>query len=108
VDECGTHTSPVPIYGFAPKGERLRLSVPHKRGKNTAFLSSMTLSGMGPSLAVEGATTTAVFEAYVDRVLAPSLGTGQMVVMNKLGATGRRGLGNSSRIGPRGGVSAGP
>jgi transposase len=86
VDECGTHTSLGPIYGYAPKGERLRLSVPRRRGKNTTLLSSMTLSGMGPSLAVEGATTAVVFEAYVERVLAPSLRPGQVVVMDNLGA----------------------
>jgi transposase len=86
VDECGTHTSLAPLYGHAPKGERLRLSVPRKRGKNTTLLSSMTVGGMGPSLAVEGATTAVVFEAYVERVLAPSLRKSQMVVMDNLGA----------------------
>ena len=86
VDECGTHTSLAPLYGYAPRGERLRLSVPRKRGKNTTVLSSMTLLGMGPSLAVEGATTASVFEAYVEQVLAPSLRKGQMVVMDNLGA----------------------
>ena len=25
VDECGTHTSLSPIYGYAPRGERLHL-----------------------------------------------------------------------------------
>ena len=50
VDECGTHTSLAPIYGYAPKGERLRLSVPRRRGKNTTLLSSMTVGGMGPNL----------------------------------------------------------
>ncbi len=86
VDECGTHTSLAPLYGYAPRGERLRLSVPRKRGKNTTVLSSMTLLGMGPSLAVEGATTASVLEAYVEQVLAPSLRKGQMVVMDNLGA----------------------
>ena len=86
VDECGTHTSLAPIYGYAPRGERLRLSVPRKRGKNTTLLSSMTLSGMGPSLAVEGSTTARVFETYVEKVLAPSLEGGQIVVMDNLGA----------------------
>jgi transposase len=86
VDECGTHTSLAPLYGYAPRGERLRLSVPRKRGKNTTVLSSMTLLGMGPSLAVEGATTASVFEAYVEQVLAASLRKGQMVVMDNLGA----------------------
>jgi transposase len=46
----------------------------------------MTVGGMGPSLAVEGATTAVVFEAYVERVLAPSLRKGQMVLMDNLGA----------------------
>ena len=41
---------------------------------------------MGLSLAVEGATTASVFEAYVEQVLAPSLRKGQMVVMDNLGA----------------------
>jgi hypothetical protein len=86
VDECGTHASMAPIYGYAPRGERLRHSVPRRRGRNTTLLSSMTLLGMGPSLAVEGATTAVVFGAYVEKVLAPSLRPGQVVVMDNLGA----------------------
>jgi transposase len=86
VDECGTHTSFGPIYGYAARGERLHLPVPRRRGKNTTLLASMTLSGMGPSLAVEGATTARVFETYVEKVLAPSLRKGQIVVMDNLGA----------------------
>jgi hypothetical protein len=86
VDECGTHTSLAPIYGYAPRGQRLHLTVPRKRGKNTTLLSSMSLEGMGPSLAVEGATTARVFETYVEKVLMPSLRTGQIVVMDNLGA----------------------
>jgi len=44
----------------------------------------MSLEGMGPSLAVEGATTKVVFEAYLERVLAPALRPGQIVVMDNL------------------------
>ena len=86
VDEMGVHTSLAPIYGYAPEGERLNLVVPRNRGKNTTLLSSMTLSGMGSSLAVEGATTARIFETYVEKVLAPSLRPGQIVVMDNLGA----------------------
>ncbi len=86
VDECGVHTSLAPIYGYAPRGERLHLPVPRNRGKNTTLLSSMTTGGMGPSLAVEGATTARVFETYVEKVLVPSLRAGQIVVMDNLGA----------------------
>ena len=41
---------------------------------------------MGPCMTVVGSTTKAVFEAYVERVLAPSLHPGQVVVMDNLGA----------------------
>jgi hypothetical protein len=90
VDECGTHTSLAPIYGYAPRGERLRLLVPRRRGKNTTLLSSMSLKGMGPSLTVEGATTARVFETYVEKVLAPSLRPGRVVVMDNLQRRAKR------------------
>jgi len=86
VDETGVHTSLAPVYGYAPRGERLYLSVPRNRGRNTTLLSSMTTGGMGPSLAVEGATTARVFETYVEKVLVPRPRAGQVVVMDNLGA----------------------
>ncbi len=42
--------------------------------------------GMGECMCVEGATNAAVFEAYVEEVLAPSLLQGQVVVLDGLGA----------------------
>jgi transposase len=60
--------------------------VPRNRGKNTTLLASMSLEGMGPSLAVEAATSAKVFETYVELVLAPSLRRGQVVVMDNLSA----------------------
>jgi transposase len=86
IDEMGTNTSLSPLYAWAPKGERARWWVPRNRGSNTTLLSSMTLKGMGPALTVEGATTSAVFEAYVEQVLAPTLCKGQVVVMDNLSA----------------------
>ena len=86
VDECSTNVSLRPLYAWSPRGERAHCSAPRNWGKNVTLLASMTLSGMGPSLAVEGATTRAVFEAYVEEVLAPSLRSGQVVVMDNLTA----------------------
>ena len=62
VDEMGTNTSLSPLYGWSKKGQRARCSVPRNRAKNTTLLSSMTIEGIGPSLAVEGATNREVFE----------------------------------------------
>src|SRR5215212_6227587 len=76
----------LPFNGWSKKGQGAYGSVPRNRGKNTTLLSSMTIEGMGPSLAVEGATDTKVFETYVERVLAPRLREGQVVVMDNLSA----------------------
>jgi transposase len=51
----------------------------------------MSVRGVGPCLAVEGPRTKAVFETYLERVLAPSLRPGEVVVMDNL----------SSHKGPR-------
>ncbi len=86
VDEMGTNTSLSPRYAYSPKGRRAYAQVPRNRGANTTLLASMSLEGMGPCLAVEGATTATVFEAYVEKVLAPSLKRGQIVVLDNLSA----------------------
>ncbi len=84
VDEMGTNISLSPLYGWSRVGERLCARVPKNWGKNITVLSSMTHRGMGPSVAVEGATTRVVFEAYVEQALVPSLSPGQVVVMDNL------------------------
>lgn len=86
VDECGTNTSLAPLYAYAPKGYRAHSKVPRNRGKNTTLIASMTLSGMGEAVAFEGTTDAPMFEAYVERFLAPTLKERQIVVMDKLGA----------------------
>ena len=72
------------LYARAPKGERAYGKVPRNRGKNTTLLASMSVRGMGPCLTVEGATTKAVFETYVEQVLVPSLRAGQVVILDNL------------------------
>ncbi len=86
VDEMGVHTSLAPLYGYSPKGERVRLMVPRNRGENTTLLASITLGGMGETMAVEGSTNREVFEAYVEHVLAPTLQAGRVVIMDDLSA----------------------
>ena len=86
VDEMGTNTSLSPVYAYSPKGRRAYAEVPRNRGKNTTLLSSMSLEGMGPCLAVEGATSATVFESYVEQLLAPTLRRGQIIVVDNLSA----------------------
>jgi transposase len=84
VDECGSTIALTPLYARAPKGARAYGSVPRKRGKHTTLLASLSLSGVGACLVMEGSVNTPVFEAYVEQILAPSLSPGQIVVLDNL------------------------
>jgi transposase len=84
VDETGSHLGMTPTYSRAPRGERAPGSAPRNRGQNRTLLTSLTLDGMGPGLLLEGAVTTAAFEAYIEHILAPTLRPGQIVVMDNL------------------------
>lgn len=86
VDESGTHTSMDRLRSRAPKGERAYGKVPRNRGKSTALIASMSLSGMGESMCVQGATDAKAFEVYVEHFLAPTLKERQVVVLDGLGA----------------------
>jgi transposase len=86
VDEMGTNTSLSPLRAWSRRGERARCAVPRNRGKNTTLLSSMSVEGMGPSLAITGAVDARVFETYLELVLLPELRPGRIVVMDNLSA----------------------
>ncbi len=84
LDESGSNVALTPRYARAPKGQRVHGSVPRNRGKNTTLLASLSLSGIGASMIIEGAVNASAFEAYVEHILVPSLSAGQIVVMDNL------------------------
>jgi transposase len=86
VDESGFHIAMDRLKARAPRGQRAYGKVPRNRGKNTTLIASMSLSGMGEAMCVEGATDAEAFEVYVEHFLAPSLKEGQVVVFDNLGA----------------------
>ncbi len=50
------------------------------------MISSVRLDGTSACMTIEGATNTEVFKAYVREILVPTLRTGDIVVMDNLGA----------------------
>jgi transposase len=86
VDEMGSNTTLRPLCAWSRKGKRAFGSAPRNWGKNVTLLASITREGLGPCLAVEGSTTREVFEAYLERALAPTLRPGRVVVMDNLSA----------------------
>lgn len=86
VDECGAHRAMTPLYAWAPRGERAVGAVPRNRGTVTTLLAALSLAGMGAAMTIAGGADTAVFEAYIEQGLAPTLRPGQLVVLDNAGA----------------------
>jgi transposase len=86
IDEFGSNLDMTSRYARAPRGERAVASVPRNTPPNTTTISSLTTSGMGPSLMTEGGVTSAMFEAYVEHILGPTLRPGQVILLDNLSA----------------------
>jgi transposase len=83
VDETGANTAMTRTYGRAPRGQRVKGSVPG-RWKSVTLTSGLRLSGVVAPLAFEGATDAPTFEGYVQQSLAPQLRPGDVVIWDNL------------------------
>ena len=72
------------LRGRAPKGERLRASVPHGHWKTTTFVAGLRVDGIAAPFVLDGPINRDAFQAYVDQVLVPELKRGDVVVMDNL------------------------
>jgi transposase len=84
VDESGCNIAMTRRYGRARRGMRVHDSVPKNFGRNVTILGALSCTGLVAVMSVEGATDTAVFRAYVEQVLVPTLAAGDIVVMDNL------------------------
>jgi transposase len=91
IDETWAKTNMTRTHGRAPRGERLRMGVPHGHWKTTTFVAGLTTKGIIAPFVLDGPINRAAFEVYVDKVLVPDLRPGDIVVMDNL----------SSHKGPR-------
>jgi transposase len=86
IDETWASTTMARRYGWAPKGQRLRVGVPHGHWKTTTFVAGLRLSGMVAPMVLDGPINGPAFHAYIEQILVPELKTGDIVVMDNLGS----------------------
>ena len=86
IDETWATTNMARKKGRAPKGERLRASVPHGHWKTTTFVAGLRLTGLMAPMVLDGPINGLWFQAYVDQVLVPTLSRGDIVIMDNLGS----------------------
>lgn len=72
------------LRGRAPRGERLLAKAPFGPWKTTTLIAALGAPGIRCSTMVDGAVNAEVFEAFVEKVLAPELRSGDVVVMDNL------------------------
>jgi transposase len=86
LDETGANTKMARRHGRAPRGQRLRASIPHGHWKTTTFIGGLRLGGMTAPMVLDGPMTGAWFLAYVEQVLVPTLRPGDIVILDNLAA----------------------
>jgi len=74
------------LRGRARRGERLRASLPHGHWRTTTFVAGLRLDGIAAPMVIDGPINGEIFRVYVERVLAPTLGPGDIVIMDNLGS----------------------
>jgi transposase len=84
LDETATPTSLSRLRARAPRGERAVGTVPRRRWQSVTVLASITTTGMGPAMVLDGAINREAFEAYVEQSLLPTLRPGQIVILDNL------------------------
>ena len=84
LDESGANTRMARHYGRAPRGQRIRVPIPHGHWKTTTLTAAVRLDGVGACLALDGATNAACFQAYIGQCLVPTLKPGDIVIMDNL------------------------
>jgi transposase len=84
VDESGAQTNLTRRAGRAPRGERLVDAVPNGHYQLTTMIGAIRLKGLTAGLIFEGPTDTEAFATFVEKILAPQLRRGDVVVMDNL------------------------
>lgn len=71
-------------YGRCPRGQRLDAAVPHGHWQTTTFIAALRHDGIAAPCVFDGPINADCFRAYVEQCLAPTLSTGDIVVLDNL------------------------
>jgi putative transposase len=86
IDETWTKTNMEALRGWAPRGERLVASVPHGHWKTMTFVAALRCDRIEAPWLLDGPINGEAFKTYVEKVLAPTLKPGDLVIMDNLGS----------------------
>lgn len=86
IDETWVKTNMAPLRGWGPKGERLSGAAPFGHWNTSTFIAALRHDRVDAPWVFDGPVNGDIFRTYVEHVLAPTLKTGDIVVMDNLGS----------------------
>jgi transposase len=86
IDETWAKTNMARTRGRCQRGKRLIAKAPYGHWKTTTFVAALRHDGLTAPMVVDGAMNGAVFLAYVQQQLTPTLCPGDIVVLDNLSA----------------------
>ncbi len=84
LDETHTPTTLTPLHARSRRGTRALGHVPRGRWRTVTLLATLTPTGLGPGLQLDGPIDRPSFETFVSQVLVPTLRPGQSVILDNL------------------------
>jgi transposase len=82
LDETYVNTKMTRLRGRSRKGQRLRMSAPFGHWKTHTFLAGLRCHELSAPWIVDGPITRLAFETYIETQLAPTLRTGDVVILD--------------------------
>ena len=86
LDETWIKTNMAPLRGWAPRGERLAGKVPYGHWKTLTFVAALRHDRIDAPFVIDGPINGELFTLYVERLLAPTLNAGDVVILDNLGS----------------------
>jgi putative transposase len=86
IDETWTKTNMAPLWGWAPRGQRIKARVPHGHWSTMTFLAALRHDRITAPWLLDGPINGESFQLYIEKVLAPTLQPGDIVIMDNLGS----------------------
>ena len=86
IDETWIKTNMAPLRGWGPRGRRLRVYAPHGHWKTLTFIAALRHDRIEAPFVFDGPINGEAFLLYVERILAPTLRSGDVVIMDNLGS----------------------
>jgi hypothetical protein len=84
IDETAISTNMARRFGWAPRGERCRASIPFGHWKTKTLIAALRWGRIDAPMTIDGALDGAAFRAYVEQLLATTLSAAETVVMDNV------------------------